>query len=362
LLIPAFAVAFMATVIMLLAIRPIAIRRGLVDTPGGRKRHIGAVPIIGGVAMFGAFVLSSALIDFRPELVPILLAAAVLVFIGVIDDRSPLPAVVRMGAQVLVVLLLFFGANIRIETLGDVFGFGAFDLGIFSLPMTALIAVSVINAFNLVDGADGLAGTMAVLALGPAAILAGYTSFPGQIAILGIAVTLGFLCFNFPTPHNRRIRTFMGDAGSTFVGFLVVTCIAAVSQGPSAVISPTVGLWFAALPIYDLFTCFVQRIRKGRSPVMPGRDHFHHVMARGGFTVRASLGILTLLQATYVAIGLLGHYAGVPEFLMFAAWAAVGLSQWKLIRVVAKLARHKRRSAFVRIAMPDCDEEDRKAA
>ena len=311
--------------------------------------------------MFGAFALSVALVEFNPSYVPILLAGAVLVFIGVIDDRTPLPAGVRMGAQMLVVLLVFFGADVRIETLGNIFGFGAFGLGVLSLPITALIAISVINAFNLVDGADGLAGTMAILALGPAAALAGYGSFPGQVAILGIAVTLGFLCFNFPTTHNRRIRTFMGDAGSTFVGFLAVVCITLVSQGSEPVISPAVGLWFAALPIYDLFTCFVRRIRKGRSPFQPGRDHFHHILARGGFSVRASLGILTLLQVSYMGLGLVGHFSGVPEYVVFAMWAAVGLSQWMLIRKVAKLARFKRRSAFVRMAMPEYD-EDRRAA
>lgn len=351
----------MATAIILLAIRPLATSYGLVDMPGGRKQHIGAVPIIGGVAMFAAFAMSTVFLDFDPRYAPILLAAAVLVFIGVIDDKTPLPAAVRMGAQLIVVLLLFYGANVRIETLGNIFGFGAFDLGVFALPVSALIAISVINAFNLVDGADGLAGTMAVLALGPAALLAGYSSFPGQLAILGIAVTLGFLCFNFPTKHNRRIRTFMGDAGSTFVGFLAVVCITIVSQGADPVISPAVGLWFAALPIFDLFTCFVRRLRKGRSPFQPGRDHFHHILARGGFSVRASLGMLTLLQVSYMSIGLVGHYSGAPEYLVFAGWSLVGLSQWKLVRYVAKLARHKRRSAFVRMAMPEYG-EDRRAA
>lgn len=311
--------------------------------------------------MYAAFALSIALVDFNPYYIPVLLAGAVLVVIGVIDDKTPLPAKVRMGAQMLVVLLVYYGADVRIETLGNIFGFGAFSLGILSFPITALIAISVINAFNLVDGADGLAGTMAVLALGPAAFLAGYASFAGELAILGTAVTLGFLCFNFPTIYNRRVRTFMGDAGSTFVGFLVVVCITVVSQGAEPVISPAVGLWFAALPIYDLFTCFINRIRKRRSPFRPGRDHFHHILARGGFSVRASLGILTLLQVSYMSAGLIGHYSGAPESLIFAVWAMVGLSQWKLVRDVAKLARYKRRSAFVRMAMPELG-EDRRAA
>lgn len=359
-LLPAVSIAFLVTVIFLLALRPFAISTGLVDHPGGRKQHIGAVPIIGGIAMFSGLFAGTELLGLDTFGTALLVSGGLLVTIGVLDDRYPLPPFVRLGAQLSAVLILYFAADVRVASLGDIFGFGAVDLGPGTLLMTLLIAMSVVNAYNLVDGVDGLAGTMGVLALGPVAIIAGYTSIPGTIACLAMATVLGFLCFNFPTVRNRRVRTFMGDAGSTLVGLIIFVAIASASQGDGAVFSPVVGLWFAALPIFDLFTCFVRRIRKGHSPFKPGRDHFHHVLTRGGFGVRKTLGILTLMQTAYLSLGLIGHYAGIPEPILFASWSAVGLTQWWFIRKFAAISRNSRVRARIRSEI--ADEATRKAA
>ena len=162
----------------------------------------------------------------------------------------------------------------------------------------------------------------------------------------GVALTIssaivGFLMFNFPTPWNRRTRTFMGDAGSTLLGFTIVWVTLGISQGPERLISPVHCLWFASIPIYDLFTCFVRRMLKGKSPFTPGRDHFHHTLRRGGFGVRRTLGILVMLQALYVNIGIIGHGAGVSDVAMFTAWSLLGLTQRFVIRAIAK--RHRAR-------------------
>ena len=250
----------------MIALRPAALSVGLVDMPGGRKQHIGAVPMIGGIAMWAGLAVGMLLLGEAVGASQYLVAAgALLVTIGVLDDKYPLPATVRLAAQLSAVLIMYFGADLRMDTLGDPFGLGVISLGPLSLLFSILIGVSVINAFNLVDGADGLAGTLGVLALGPIALIAGYESAAGMAAIIAIAVTVGFLVFNFPTVHNRRLRTFMGDAGSTLIGLLVVTVTTAISHGDGAIVSPVVCLWFAAIPIFDLFTCFVRRIRTGRS-------------------------------------------------------------------------------------------------
>ena len=342
-LLPALTVAFAVTAIFIVALRPFAIASGLVDRPGGRKQHIGVVPVIGGIAMFAGILAGTSLLPSSPFLMSLLVAGGLLIAIGVLDDRYPLPAAVRLGAQFVAVLLMFFGADVQISSLGDIFGVGDVNLGAATILMTLLIAISVINAFNLVDGVDGLAGTMGVLAIGPVAVLSGYSSGTGAIATVAVAAILGFLCFNFPTVRNRSLRTFMGDAGSTLIGLMAVVTISAAAQGSGAVISPAVGLWFAALPIFDLFTCFVRRIRRGNSPFRPGRDHFHHVLARGGMGVRRILGILTLLQVSYLAVGLTGHFLGIHETIMFGLWSVVGLTQWWFIRKFSARTRHNKR-------------------
>ena len=343
-LLPSIALAFCVTLTFMVALRPFAISIGLVDKPGGRKRHIGAVPMIGGLAMFAGIGSGLLLLggDIKTS-VFLLFSGGLLVSVGVLDDKYPLPAGVRLAAQLSAILILYYGAGLRMDSIGDPFGLGVISLGPFSLLFTALVAISVVNAFNLVDGVDGLAGCLGVLALGPIAIIAGYETLAGMVAIVAISALIAFLLFNFPTIRNRRVRTFMGDAGSTLVGLLVVCTTTLVSHGPGAIASPVVCLWFAAMPIFDLFTCFVRRSLRGHSPFKPGRDHFHHVLARSGMGVRKTLGVLTGLQLVFLSIGLIGHFAGIPDTAMFALWAVLGLSTGRVLRRLAALYRLNRR-------------------
>ena len=146
----------------------------------------------------------------------------------------------------------------------------------------------------------------------------------------------------------------MGDAGSTFLGFTILWVVLGASQGADRLVSPVIGLWFASVPIYDLLTCFVQRMRHGKSPFQPGRDHFHHVLNRGTSHVRRTLLVLTALQVTYASIGLAGHFAGAPDWLMFAGWSVLGLTQFLIIRKLATYKRwfrlHRRASRRMRAA------------
>ena len=139
----------------------------------------------------------------------------------------------------------------------------------------------------------------------------------------------------------------MGDAGSTLLGFAVVWVTLGVAQGEARVISPVHALWFAAVPIFDCMSCFVRRSLRGKSPFTPGCDHFHHTLLQGGFGVRVTLGIITLVQVIYAIIGLAGFYAGVPDYIMFAAWSALGLSQHLIFRTVANFRRLSRRAPVV---------------
>jgi UDP-GlcNAc:undecaprenyl-phosphate GlcNAc-1-phosphate transferase len=350
LLLPAIFVAFFVTLLFIAALRPLARSIKLVDTPGGRKRHVGEVPVIGGIAMFLGFIIAwSVLPAAYPTPLHLGIAGVLLVTIGALDDRFTMPPSVRFLTQTSVVLIMVYGAGIRMYDIGDPFGFGIIHLGPLSLFITALITVSVINAFNMMDGIDGLAGTMALIAMISIALVAGYQNPMAGIALIAAASVIAFLMTNFPTIYNRRARTFMGDAGSMFIGFVVVWVTMSVSQGTEAVASPVICLWFAAMPIYDLFTRFVRRSRKGHSPFRPARDHFHHALMRSGMGVRLTLGVLTGLQLSYAIIGLVGHFAGAPDVLMFMAWSVLGISQyWIIDKAAARYRldqRRKRRAA-----------------
>ncbi len=334
------AIAFAVTVVLMFALRPVAASFGLVDKPGGRKLHDGEVPIIGGVAMFfGMFAGLMLLPASVYQLTPLFAACSLLLVLGVIDDRFHVHAPVRMTGQIAAVLIMVYGAGLALPAIGDPFGTGEIGMGRFTLIFTMLVTLTMINAYNLIDGADGLAGSLALVALVAVGAVAGVDRVAGVAAVTIAAAIVGFLLFNFPTPWNRQVRSFMGDAGSTLLGFTIVWVTLGVSTGADRLISPVHCLWFASIPIYDTLTCFVRRALNRKSPFAPGRDHFHHTLLRGGFGVRQTLAILTGLQALYAVIAVVAHSAAVPDVAMFAAWSVLGVSQWWVVR---KMAASKR--------------------
>lgn len=339
-LVPSLLVAFVTTVALMLALHPIAHRIGLVDQPGGRKQHDGAVPIIGGLAMFVGIVSGIVVLGTLNEaLLGLVTASILLVGIGVLDDKFQISSLPRMAVQLAAILIMTNSLDLSLSSLGDPFGFGEILLGPFSLIMTIMVAITVINAYNLVDGVDGLAGILTLIALFAVGVVGGPGVLSTHVAFIVALSVIGFLIFNFPVIANRPIRSFMGDAGSTLLGFIVFWVTLGISQGDEAIISPVLGLWFASIPVYDSLTCFVRRIAAGKSPFTPGRDHFHHTLRRGGYGVRQKLAILGGLQASYALMAIGGHYAGVPDVVMFTAWSALGLSQRWVIKAISKRYR-----------------------
>ena len=337
---PASAIAFAVTVAFMVALRPLAKSIGLVDTPGGRKAHIGDVPIIGGLAMFigilsGVIVLGIA----SSTTVGLVFSFFLLVLIGAFDDKYSVPPIVRLLVQIAAILIMSYGTGMFLTSLGDPFGLGVIQLGSFTLAATLVVALTVVNAYNLVDGVDGLAGILSLIALLAVSIVGGMSAISTLISMIVTGSILGFLIFNFPVVANRRIRSFMGDAGSTLLGFTIFWVTLGVSQGSEAIISPVVGLWFASIPVYDSLTCFVRRVASGKSPFRPGRDHFHHTLKRGGFGVRQTLAILAGLQGVYAGTAVAAHFYGVPDVVLFLAWSVLGLTQRWVIRAVSK--RHR---------------------
>jgi UDP-GlcNAc:undecaprenyl-phosphate GlcNAc-1-phosphate transferase len=321
---------------MMSALRPLAMTWGLVDRPGGRKAHSGDVPVIGGIAMFFGVVTGMSIFGESPYAIgSLLVASLLLVAVGALDDRYHLPSAIRIIAQIAVVLMMVYGADLALRQIGNPLGVGEIGLGRFSLVFTCCVTLTVVNAYNLIDGVDGLAGTLALIALAAISTVGGTGSASTALALVVSASVVGYLLFNFPADINRSLRSFMGDAGSTFLGFTIVWITLGISQGPDRLISPVYCLWFAAIPIFDTFTCFVRRIMAGKSPFRPGRDHFHHTLKNGGMTGRQVLAVLAFLQAIYAAAGLIGYYAAVPDVIMFAAWSGLGITHRFAIKYAA---------------------------
>ncbi len=339
-ILPASAIAFAVTAAFMVALRPVAMSIGLVDRPGGRKLHIGNIPIIGGLAMFLGIVAGLVAIGVVSRAsVSLVFSLFLLVMIGAFDDRYSVSALVRVVVQIAAILIMAYGSESFLFSIGDPFGVGEIHLGPLTLASTIIVALTVINAYNLVDGVDGLAGMLAVIALIAVAVVGGFSAISTYVALI-VASSIGaFLLFNFPVIANRAVRSFMGDAGSTLLGFTIFWVTLSISQGESAIISPVIGLWFAAIPVFDSLTCFVMRLIAGKSPFQPGRDHFHHTLKRGGFGVRQTLGILSGLQMFYAILAIVAHYLGVFDVALFVTWSLLGLTQRWVIKSIS--LRHR---------------------
>ncbi len=319
----------LVTILFMFALRPVARGLGLIDRPGGRKMHIGDIPVIGGLAMTGGLIVGTLYGYQSVQGFPFFITSLlVLVIIGALDDRYDLPPTVRFLAQICACLLMVAGAGVMARDLGSPFFGGVLELSWFSVPFTVLIVLTAINAFNMFDGSDGVAGIQALVAsvfLGFACVMAGAMQYLPLVAALCGSV-FGFLVFNWPSKRTRNVRAFMGDAGSTMLGFSLAWISVEISQEPVRAITPVVILWIFALPIFDLFSSMIRRVSQGISPFHGDSDHLHHILRRFGFSSRRVAQIVLLGSTLFAAAGLGANMNGVPDGWLFIAWLVVGVA------------------------------------
>jgi UDP-GlcNAc:undecaprenyl-phosphate GlcNAc-1-phosphate transferase len=308
----AFCCAFIAIKIF----KPIAIDVGLVDKPNSRKRHKGQVPLIGGISIFVAVLAASLLwLPNTLELRMYLIASAMMVFIGALDDKYDLRVRIRIVGQIIIASLMIYGVGGYISNLGDLFGFGDIELGPFGIIFTYFAIIVVINAYNMVDGIDGLIGSLSLNTFTAIAILflmsgnQGYLSYPLILA----TATLPYLMFNLGFFQKQTKKIFMGDAGSMFIGLSVIWLLSIGTQGENASFRPVTALWICALPLMDMLAIVMRRYRKGKSPFKPDRDHLHHILQRAGLSSRQTLLLISLFSVLMSLIGVLGEHFQVAE-------------------------------------------------
>jgi UDP-GlcNAc:undecaprenyl-phosphate GlcNAc-1-phosphate transferase len=283
------ALALVASLIPLLV--PIANRVGLTDKPAGRKQHDAPTPMHGGLMILLAMVASAALFnDLKsPSALAFYGAGGLLLLVGVYDDLKDLTWQWRIGAQVLAALIMIYIGGVSVQQLSDVVGVQGLTLGWLAVPVTVFVVVGTINALNMADGVDGLAGGQAFVSL---LLFMGFALYAGNNAaaerLLAVAAAvLGFLCWNLRRPGLPRARVFLGDAGSMLLGFVIAWTAVRLTQNPAHSLSPVLGPWTIALPLIDCVSLILRRWRQGRSPFSADRDHLHHLLLDAGYSQTA---------------------------------------------------------------------------
>jgi UDP-GlcNAc:undecaprenyl-phosphate GlcNAc-1-phosphate transferase len=313
--------AFCFALIAIKVFKPIAIDVGLVDKPNARKHHDGQVPLIGGISIFAAVLAASLIwLPNTLELRMYLVASAMMVFIGALDDKYDLKVRIRIVGQIIIASLMIYGVGGYISNLGDLFSFGDIELGPVGIVFTYFAIIVVINAYNMVDGIDGLIGSLSLNTFTAIAILflisgnTGYLSYPLILA----TATLPYLMFNLGFFKSYSKKIFMGDAGSMFIGLSVIWLLTIGTQGESASFRPVTALWICAIPLMDMLAIVIRRYRKGKSPFKPDRDHLHHILQRAGLSSRQTLVVISVASAIMSLLGVLGEYFQVPESILLA--------------------------------------------
>lgn len=298
---------------------------GLLAHAGTRKTHAGAVPAVGGLAMGAAFLAVYALAGLAASLSPLLAAAVVITLAGgALDDRHELHSLPKFGFQIAAAALLVAGGDALLTNLGHLMSPQLFTLGRWAIPLTIFALVGVMNAINLADGMDGLAGGLALAAcinFGAAASLAGHASEFATICIAAGAA-LGFLLFNARSPWRQRALVFMGDSGSLLLGLLLGWFAVRLAMAERPALAPITSVWILALPIGDTVTLLVRRALRGRSPFRADRRHLHHILLALGVSPGRTVAFLVLLALVLGAAGLAAEAQKVPEFVMFYLYMA----------------------------------------
>lgn len=317
-----FSISFLAIPVII----TVAERKKLYDVPDERKVHIGPIPSLGGLGIFAGFIIAALVaIPFAQaaEFQYFMAAAFVIFFLGLKDDILIISPIKKFIGQVLAAFLIIYKGGVQIKSMHGFLGIQELP-EMFSLLLTYFAVIVIINSFNLIDGVDGLAGSLGLMAT---TILGFYFMKIGAIpySILAFSLAgslLAFLIFNF---HPARI--FMGDTGSLLIGLLTsilvikfINIASSPETGLPLEASPAIGFVLLMIPLLDTLRVFAIRIFNRRSPFSPDRNHVHHLLLDRGFSHRS-------ITLTLVSINIL--------FIALAYQARTIGSTWLIVAVVS---------------------------
>ena len=302
----------------------------LIDLPDkSRKFHKRATPLTGGISILISVLITGKLyIDFNglSNYVPsftqnLIYCSAVLVALFLVDDIKGLKPFLRLIIQTLLSVWMIYSTNVYISNLGNLFGMGDIILGIWGIPFTVFCAVGIMNAFNMLDGINGLASGTAMVAL----LFIGFTSglIFDSMLVLMIGSMIGFLMFNLRFVGKKR-AVFLGDHGSNMIGFWVAWAAIFSSQSSIYQIMPITTVWFVAIPLLDCIGLIVSRKARGISWSTPGRDHIHHKLMNK-YSPDGALGAIIVACVSLGAVAVIAErlWDARISFALFVLFAFV---------------------------------------
>ena len=299
----AFLLAFITAFVLTPYTMRLAKKVGAIDVPNDRRVNKKPMPRLGGLAIYASFLFGYMVYGtVTTQMLSILIGSFILVMLGVFDDIKPIRAKVKLIVQIIVAGIVVFYGGLYFREIS----FLGLKL-IFPTWLNEFIAiffiVGAINAINLIDGLDGLCAgissiyflTISVIAL----ILNKMGGLDIILCIIMLGATLGFLTHNFPPA-----KTFMGDCGSTFLGYMIAVISLLGFKGATftSLVIPVVIL---AVPIFDTLFAILRRLLKGQSIAEADKEHFHHQLLKMKYSTVASILIIYAIDITFAAVSIL---------------------------------------------------------
>lgn len=288
-------IPFLFVVCIIPIVKKIANYVGALDIPNARKVHTVPTPRLGGLGVYGGFLLGYMIFgEHTPTMNSILIGSFVLIITGMIDDIKPMPAKPKFLCQTIAALIVVIYGQLLFKEV-SFFGINI-DFGYFSYPLTILFILGCINSINFIDGLDGLSSGIAsifFLTIGIIASFQGRYGLPVVLTFTMLGSTMGFLIHNF-----NPATIFLGDTGSMFIGFIisVITLLGFKTLITSSIIIP---LCILIVPILDTMCAIIRRKLKGESIDTPDKCHFHHQFIKRNLSVKTTVLIIYLITALF---------------------------------------------------------------
>ncbi len=352
--------AMIVSYLMCPLVKSFAYKIGAIDVPkDNRRMHKKPTPRLGGLAIFLGFIVSILLfVRIDHQMQGILLGAVTIVVLGVVDDMTPLRAGFKFLVQIAAALIaVFHGVVIHTLSNPNVFSRELYwDLGWLAIPVTVLWIVGITNSVNLIDGLDGLANGVSTISALTLLVIALLVS-EAQVALV-MAALVG-ACIGF-MPFNRNpAKMFMGDTGSTFLGYILATVSIQGLFKYYAIISFVVPFLVLGLPMFDTLFAIIRRLAHGQNPMAPDRGHIHHRLIDMGLNQKQAVAALYAVSSILgLSAVVLTASGAIKAMLMLAALVVVAYIAARVIfpREIAETRRKLKGAEQAQGAKPQKDE------
>ena len=311
-------------VVITIGISALAKSIGLVDIPDNiRKMHTGNVPLIGGIVIFISTVYGTFVFGVDPFYRYVIISLVPIMIVGTIDGIGGIsvPVSIRFIAQILASWIVILSTDVYVKDLGNLFGQGIVHLNQFGIPFTIFAIVGMCNAFNMLDGKDGLTGSVSVVIIGSLLLLLFFNGIIynwGLILVLSLAV---FLAFNLNFFGQDR-KIFLGEHGSSSLGHLIAWNLVYLSQ-ETDFITPVTALWFTFFPLTDSLLTIISRIRFAQSIVKADRRHLHHLLEDRGFSDQSILVFIVSISILGAAGAVTANILSTPDYYLFYGYLTI---------------------------------------